>query len=115
MKGSIDFQALHRTVSPALEQTSDGLRRLRNAYLDSRGTTLLLDTLVMEGGVSRSFFVRVDRKAPDRCSVRLEPMVPVDRTRGVIGAVAWVGRLIRDRCPEAVFAVTNIDELKGGD
>jgi len=113
LEGPVDLAALHRSISPAIEMTPHGLRRLRNAYLDSRGTRLLLETLVMEGGVGRNFLVRVDRKGPDRHSVRIEPMVAVDRTRGVIDAVAWIGRLIRERCPDTTFGRTNIEALEG--
>jgi hypothetical protein len=113
IEGPVDLEALHRSISPALERMPDGLRRLKNAYLDPRGTTLLLETLVMEGGVGRNFLVRVDRKPAHRHSVRLDPMVSVDRTRGVIAAVAWVARLILERCPKTALHATNIQELEG--
>jgi len=113
IEGPIDLEALHRSISPALERMTDGLRRLKNAYLDQRETTLLLETLVMEGGVGRIFLVRVDRKSAHRHSVRLDPIVSVDRTCGVIGAVAWVGRLILEQCPKTALCATNIQEFEG--
>lgn len=112
LNGPLDLTVLQRTLSPALERTPTGARRLKNAYLNGSGCTLLLETLVMESGISRAFFLRIDAKEPGRSTVRIEPMVAVDRTGGVIDTVAWLARRILADHPSCTLAHSNIPSFE---
>jgi len=112
IEGPLDLTRFFGEFAPVAERMPWGVRKIKNAYLAARGTTLLLETLVLEGGAGRNFLIRVEGKGPARHTVRLEPVVPVDRTRGVVSAVAWVGRMLRDRNPGCSFGATNIEELR---
>ncbi|MBN2489980.1 MAG: hypothetical protein JXQ29_03910 [Planctomycetes bacterium] len=113
IEGALDLRAFSGEFIPVVEQLPWGLLRIRNVYLDARGRTLLFEALAMESGAGRSFLVRVETKRSDRHMVRLDPIVPVDRTRGVRSAVVWVARRLRDRNPGCAFGTTNLAELAG--
>ena len=111
LEGILDLAALQHTLSPAQERTETGVRRIKNAYLNAPGDTLLLETLVMEAGASRMFFLRISTRNPGRYTIRIEPIVTVDRTGGVIDTVAWLARRILADQPGCTVTRTNIPGL----
>lgn len=109
--GALDLTSLQHTLSPAEERTPTGVHRVKNAYLNAPGRTLLLETLVMESGISRAFFLRIDAKTANRFTLRIEPTAAVDRTGGVIDAVAWLARRVLEAHPDCKIVRTNIPTL----
>ncbi len=111
IEGPLVLEDLFSAFELRVERTPAGPRRVKNLYLSRRKNTLLLETLVVEGGVTRKFYLRVDAKGPNRHGIRIDPLVHVERTRGVQNALAWVARTIRDQIPGCSFGATNMAGL----
>ena len=107
IEGTIDLSALVDRLSPQTERVADVVRRTRNTFFNRLESTILIETKTVEAGITRNFFVRVDRKRGG-AMVRIEPMTAVDRTTGVIETVAWVAENVRAQIPDGRLGTTNI-------
>jgi len=108
MKGRVDLDALAAALEPTVERTPSGIRKIRDVYRNRSGTALLIETTVVEGGATRAFFSRLDRKDAGTVALRIDPYCGVERTPGVSRTLAWVSRRIRALAPELTIETTNL-------
>lgn len=107
LEGPVDLGAIFASLEPETVRVPNGVRKIRNTFFNRLESTILVETTVLEAGVTRNFFVRIDLKNGN-AMVRIEPMTPVDRTERVIEAVGWVADRVRRAAPGSRFGTSNI-------
>lgn len=81
-----------------------------DVYLNRSGHTALVDSVVVEEGRSRAFFVQLAQK--DRqITVRLLPATDPDKTDGVKRLLALIASQLRESMAGSRFGKTNLQEF----
>ena len=81
-----------------------------DVYLNRSGHTALVDSVVVEEGRSRAFFVQLSQK--DRqITVRLLPATDPDKTDGVKRLLALIASQLRESTAGSRFGKTNLQEF----
>lgn len=93
---------------PLAHKEATTVCKATEAYLNSTGTTALVEAVVIEEGLPQKFFVLVSEK-PRQATVRLARPDGPERTRGVKRLLALVAKDLLDRSPRAAYGATNIE------
>lgn len=104
-----DLQALYQHFTPILQRTEAEILKVQEFYMSKNGKDALLESVAIEGGISRSFFVQL--KIHDNAiTVRLLPATDPEKTPAVKKVMALVARFIRTVYPESRYGKTNLQE-----
>jgi len=110
VEGPVVPADLQEGFPPLFERNGDDVLKIQSVYVETTGTEVLLDTLVVESGHPQHFFIQV-RRRNEGVVVRLLPQTDPEKTPGVKRAVARVAVLIRDLHPaSSKFGSTNLEE-----
>ena len=105
--GGLFKEALIRNL-PAVFQLDDYRIKYRRAYFDPSKETALVETLLLEKDIQRSFYCRVSRRKDSRIAVHLDPMIGIERTPAIQLAVARLGFLLKTWMPGVEISQTNL-------
>ena len=107
--GQIDVGDLFRGLEPIQQRDETGIRKITDAYLNSKRNSILLEAVVVESGQTQSFMIAVGAKGPG-ATIRLFPLTDPEKTPGVKKLMAEVARQVVDRFPGTSFGKTNLQE-----
>lgn len=110
VEGAGDFQALYDNFSPILQRAEQEILKVREFYLARSGREALLDAVVIEQGVARSFFIQL-KQHETTITLRLLPATDPEKTPAVKRAMALVAKFIRAVCPASRYGKTNLQEF----
>ncbi|MBZ0267588.1 hypothetical protein K8I85_05490 [bacterium] len=110
IEGPVDLDRFFRGLEPIQERDEAGIRKITDAYLNVKGTSLLLEAVVVEDGKSQGFLIAVSCKG-EGATVRLLPATDPEKTPGVKRLLADVARLLVHRFPGTRFGKTNLQEF----
>jgi len=96
---------------PITQREGADLIKVERFYLHLKGHSALLETLVIEQGVSQKFYVILSDKGNNQLSVHLDPLTDPNKTPGVKKALALIAREIQALHPDNRFVRTNIQEF----
>ena len=93
---------------PLLHKEGEAVCKASEAFLNSSGSSALVEAVVVDGGQTQKFFVSLSEK-PQQVIVRLLRMTDPAKTRGVKRLLALVAKDIVERSPGASYGATNIE------
>lgn len=82
VEGAGDLQALHQKFVPILQRAEQEILKVQEFYLAKSGREALLDAVVIEQGVARSFFIQL-KQHEATMTVRLLPATDPEKTPAV--------------------------------
>jgi len=109
VEGAGDLQGLYQSFAPILQRAGGEILKVQEFYLAKSGREALLDAVVIEQGVSRSFFIQL-KQHDTTVTVRLLPATDPEKTPAVKKAMALVAGFIRRACPASRYGKTNLQE-----
>ena len=110
LEGAGDLHALYQNFAPILQRAEQEILKVQEFYLAKSGREALLDAVVIEQGVARSFFIQL-KQHEATITVRLLPATDPEKTPAVKKAMALVAGFIRTVCPASRYGKTNLQEF----
>ena len=107
--GPCDLARFHLRFQPRSIRESGQILKVNDAFLSTGGHSLLLDCIVIEGGLRQSFLV-VATTHPAGVMVRLWPRIAPEQTPGVKRCLAWVTLWLQASWPGTAVGKTNLRE-----
>ena len=105
-----DLQALYQAFSPIIQRTGGEILKVQEFYVSRSGKDALLESVAIERGTARTFFVQL--KVHDKAiTVRLLPATDPEKTAAVKKVMALVAGFIRTVYPESRHGKTNLQEF----
>jgi hypothetical protein len=108
-----DLQGLHQAFTPMMLRTGNEILKVQEFYLSRSGTDALLESVVIEQGTARTFFVQL-KLHEKAVTVRLLPATDPEKTPGVRRVMALVAGFIRRVYPGSRYGKTNLQEYLEG-
>ncbi len=104
-----DLQGLYQAFTPIVQRTGNEILKVQEFYLSKMGNDALLESVAIEEGAARNFFVqlKVHEKA---ITVRLLPATDPEKTPAVKKVMALVAGFVRTVYPGSHYGKTNLHE-----
>jgi len=112
LKGNLSAEDIWLAFSPEEFSEKGNHFKAEEAYLSTDKKTLLIKSIVVERGFSKTFLVKIAEKE-ERIVITVDPICKVEKSEGVkrlIGLYAW--RILQAE-PESKVDATNIEDLIG--
>jgi hypothetical protein len=107
--GDCPLETLRDGLAGFQAGTPPQVLKIRDCYLNARGTQLLLEAIVVEGYLRQGFFL-LARRDEDGILIRCHPSSPVQKTDGVKALIARLGARCTLLCPGARIGNTNLGD-----
>ena len=105
-----DLQGLYQAFVPMMRRAGTDILKVQEFYMGRSGKEALLESVAIEQGVARSFFVQLKRHERS-ITVRLLPATDPEKTPAVKQVMALVAGFIRTVYPESHYGKTNLQEF----
>jgi hypothetical protein len=104
-----DLQGLYQAFTPIIQRAGTDILKVQEFYVGRSGKEALLESVAIEQGVARSFFVQLKRHERS-ITVRLLPATDPEKTPAVKQVMALVAGFIRTVYPASHYGKTNLQE-----
>ena len=104
-----DLQGIYQAFVPMMHRAGTDILKVQEFYVGRSGKDALLDSVAIEQGVARSFFVQLKRHEHS-ITVRLLPATDPEKTPAVKQVMAMVAGFIRNVYPASHYGKTNLQE-----
>lgn len=104
-----DLQGIYQAFAPMMHRAGTDILKVQECYIGRSGKDALLDSVAIEQGVARSFFVQLKRHEHS-ITVRLLPATDPEKTPAVKQVMAMVAGFIRTVYPASHYGKTNLQE-----
>jgi hypothetical protein len=112
LNGPISLEAFQRQFTPLEIRWERAVLKLNDCYLNTRGTSLLLDCVVIDNGPPKVFLLQAVAEAQSsRASVRLYGRADFERTPAVKRLICEIAARIKAANAAIVYGNTNIPEF----
>lgn len=93
-----------------VEKIEGGVLKITDKYINSRESSALLESVVVQGGKSQNFFVQLSSKG-EAVTVRLLPLTDPEKTRGVKTLMGIIAHKIKKANPNISYGKTNLQDF----
>jgi hypothetical protein len=104
-----DLQGVYQAFTPIIQRAGTDILKVQEFYVGRSGKEALLESVAIEQGVARSFFVQLKRHERS-ITVRLLPATGPEKTPAVKQVMALVAGFIRTVYPASHYGKTNLQE-----
>jgi len=104
-----DLQGLFQAFVPIMHRAGTDILKVQEFYVGRSGKEALLESVAIEQGVARSFFVQLKRHERS-ITVRLLPATDPEKTPAVKQVMALIAGFIRTVYPASHYGKTNLQE-----
>lgn len=104
-----DLQGLYQAFTPMVQRTGNEILKVQDFYLSRSGKDALLESVAIEHGAARNFFVQL-KLHEKAITVRLLPATDPEKTHAVKKLMALVAGFIRKVYPGSRYGKTNLHE-----
>ncbi|HSN04240.1 MAG TPA: hypothetical protein VLS44_04610 [Nitrospira sp.] len=104
-----DLQGLFQAFTPIIQRAGSTILKVQECYLARSGKEALLESVAIEEGVARSFFVQL-KQHEKAITVRLLPATDPEKTVAVKRVMGLVAGFIRRVYPGSRYGKTNLQE-----
>ena len=104
-----DLQGLYQAFAPMMHRAVTDILKVQELYVGRSGKEALLESVAIEQGVARSFFVQLKRHERS-ITVRLLPATDPEKTPAVKQVMAMVAGFIRTVYPASHYGKANLQE-----
>ena len=105
--GPASVERFAEAFSPFGEREGGSVLKAVDVYVSQNRRNALVESLVVEGGRARSFFVHVGQHEGS-VTVRLSPLTDPEKTDGVKRLMALVARQVKGQDPACAYGKTNL-------
>jgi hypothetical protein len=105
-----DLQALYQAFTTIIQRTGGEILKVQEFYLSRSGKDALLESVAIEQGTARNFFVQL-KLHEKAITVRLLPATDPEKTPAVKTIMALVAGFIRTVYPGSHYGKTNLQEF----
>lgn len=110
LTGSIALKAVFETLVPFTTKNEKQILRAQKRYIDHEETSILVESLAIEGGKNTNFFVLVGLRE-DGLVIRIHPNSDVEKTDGVKMVLAEIANQLLQKFPELKIGKTNLQDF----
>ena len=105
------LEAVFAGLDPFVVADGNLILRITDAFLNRRGTIVLLEAVVVDKPRSQAFFIQLSQK-DQAVTVRLLPATdPEEKTPAVKQLMALVARQVRQLVPQSRYGKTNLQDF----
>jgi len=104
-----DLQGVYQAFTPIIKRAGTEILKIQEFYLARSGKEALLESVAIEQGVARNFFVQLKHHEKS-ITVRLLPATDPEKTPAVKKVMALVAGFIRRVYPGSRYGKTNLQE-----
>ena len=104
-----DLQDIYQAFAPMLHRNDNEILKFQEFYLSKSGNNALLESVTIEQGTARNFFVQL-KLHEKAITVRLLPATDPEKTPAVKKVMALVAGFIRKVYPGSRYGKTNLQE-----
>lgn len=104
-----DLQGLYLAFRPMVHRTEHEILKVQEFYLSRTGKDALLESVAIEQGTARNFFVQL-KLHEKAITVRLLPVTDPEKTHAVKKLMALVAEFIGMVYPGSHYGKTNLQE-----
>ncbi|HWR20456.1 MAG TPA: hypothetical protein VN444_01195 [Verrucomicrobiae bacterium] len=104
-----DLECLYDAFTPIIHRAGSEILKVQEFFLARSGKDALLDSVAIENGVARTFFVQL-KLHEKAITVRLLPATDPEKTPAVKKVMALVAGFIRKVYPGSHYGKTNLQE-----
>lgn len=108
--GDTRIEEVFERLEPMMIKDGGTLLKTTARYLESGGSSILVESLAIEDGSKTAFFTLIGRR-DDGLVVRLHPMSDVEKTVGVKRVLAGTARAIMAAHDGFTVGKTNLQDL----
>lgn len=109
MEDAGDLQDIYQAFAPMLHRNDNEILKVQEFYLSKSGNNALLESVTIEQGTARNFFVQL-KLHEKAITVRLLPATDPEKTPAVKKVMALVAGFIRKVYPGSRYGKTNLQE-----
>lgn len=109
IEGAGDLQGLFQAFTPIIQRAGTDILKVQEFYLARSGREALLESVAIEQGAARNFFVQL-KQHDTTITVRLLPATDPEKTTAVKKVMGLVAGFIRSIYPASRYGKTNLQE-----
>ncbi|MCE3225116.1 MAG: uncharacterized protein K0S58_3296 [Nitrospira sp.] len=109
IEGAGELQGLFQAFTPIIQRAGTEILKVQEFYLARSGREALLESVAIEQGAARNFFVQL-KQHDTTITVRLLPATDPEKTTAVKKVMALVAGFIRTIYPTSRYGKTNLQE-----
>jgi hypothetical protein len=103
-------QECYDAIEPMNQQIEKGILKITDKYIDYRGNSALIESIVVENGKPQNFFIQLSSKG-EAVTVRLLPLTDPEKTNGVKTLMGLIAKKIKDAKPEVTYGKNNLQDF----
>ena len=109
IEGAGELEGLYKSFTPIIQRSGAEILKVQEFYLARSGREALLESVAIEQGAARNFFVQL-KQHDATITVRLLPATDPEKTPAVKKVMALVAGFIRTVYPASRYGKTNLQE-----
>lgn len=109
LNGKVNIEDVFVKMKPLFMRDGESVLKTANVYIERGKGSVLVDSLVIEGGKKISFFALIGGRE-DGVVVRIYPMLDVEKTDGVKRILAEIAKQLLELFPELKLGATNLGD-----
>lgn len=109
IKGDVKVEDIFGKFKPVFLRSANSILKTATCYLSQDKSSLLAESLAIEGGSKRSFISMITQRE-DGVVVRIYPLLDVEKTPGVKSILASIAKQLLADYPSLTIGETNISE-----
>lgn len=106
--GPVSVEKFYRQFTPIFQREGDAVMKVKDAYLNTLGKKVMLECIVVEDRVSRTFYTVVSQ-GKAQAAVRLDPLTDPEKTAGVKRLLALVGQQLKSQDSACQYGRHNLE------
>jgi hypothetical protein len=109
VNGDVNIDEIFNKLKSVFIRNESGLLKTDNIYISRDKTAILIESLVIESGVKRSFLVMIGQRN-DGVIVRIYPGSEVEKTVGVRSILSEIVKQLLATIPQLVIGANNLSD-----
>ena len=109
VNGDVNIDEIFNKLKSVFIRNESGLLKTDNIYISRDKTAILIESLVIESGVKRSFLVMIGQRN-DGVVVRIYPGSEVEKTVGVRSILSEIVKQLLATIPQLVIGANNLSD-----
>jgi len=105
-----NVQECFDTIELDAHKIEDGILKITDKYISGRGTSALIECVVVENGKPQNFFIQLSSK-DEAVTVRLFPLTDPEKTKGVKTLIGIIADTIKKSNENITYGKNNLQDF----
>jgi len=107
LEGRPNLPHVHQTFQQVAAKSNGWILKLNRIYISADSRALMIECTAVRSGFAQDFYLRADQR-DTQLTVRVDPLMRIERNEGVQRCIVLVARLIRQKGSDIVLLKTNL-------